>query len=111
MTLQVMDHYEEFCFKLPDNVSYEEGAMCEPFSVGIHACRRGCVQPGQNVVILGAGPVGECNTTSFCLVQSCVFFHAAEQQPCTIAKNWVRFYNPDATQHAYLGNVCSCRVV
>jgi len=53
-----MDHYEEFCFKLPDNVTYEEGAMCEPLSTGVHACRRGKVQPGKNVVILGAGPVG-----------------------------------------------------
>ncbi len=53
-----MDHYEEFCFKLPDNVTDEEGAMCEPLSTGVHACRRGKVQPGKNVVILGAGPVG-----------------------------------------------------
>ena len=53
-----MDHYEEFCFKLPDNVTFEEGAMCEPLSTAVHACRRGKVQPGKNVVILGAGPVG-----------------------------------------------------
>ncbi len=58
INVQVMDHYEEFCFKLPDNVTYEEGAMCEPLSTGVHACRRGKVQPGKNVVILGAGPVG-----------------------------------------------------
>lgn len=32
--------------------------MCEPLSVGIHACRRGKVEPGKNVVILGAGPIG-----------------------------------------------------
>ena len=57
--LQIMDYFEEFCFKLPDNVTFEEGAMCEPFSVAIHACRRGCVQPGKNVVILGAGPIGK----------------------------------------------------
>ena len=57
--LQVMDYFEEFCFKLPDNVTYEEGQVCEPFSVAIHACRRGCVQPGKNVVILGAGPIGK----------------------------------------------------
>ena len=56
--MQVLDHYEEFCHKMPDNVSYEEGALCEPLSVGIHACRRGKVQCGKNVVILGAGPIG-----------------------------------------------------
>jgi len=53
-----IDHPAEFCFKLPEGVSFEEGAMCEPLSVGIHACRRGKVEPGKNVVILGAGPIG-----------------------------------------------------
>ena len=55
---QVLDYDAEFCFKLPDSVSYEEGAMCEPLSVGIHACRKGNVGPGKNVVILGAGAIG-----------------------------------------------------
>lgn len=53
-----IDHPAEFCFKLPEGVTFEEGAMCEPLSVGIHACRRGKVEPGKNVVILGAGPIG-----------------------------------------------------
>ena len=56
--LQFIDHPAEFCFKLPEGVTFEEGAMCEPLSVGIHACRRGKVEPGKNVVILGAGPIG-----------------------------------------------------
>ena len=56
--LQVLDHFEEFCHKLPSNVTFEEGALCEPLSVGIHACRRGKVQCGKNVAILGAGPIG-----------------------------------------------------
>lgn len=30
---------------MPDSVSFEEGALCEPLSVAIHACRRGSVQP------------------------------------------------------------------
>ncbi len=57
--MQFIDHPAEFCFKLPEGVSFEEGAMCEPLSVGIHACRRGKVEPGKNVVILGAGPIGK----------------------------------------------------
>lgn len=51
-------HPAELCFKLPDNVSLEEGAMCEPLSVGIHACRRANVGPETNVLIMGAGPIG-----------------------------------------------------
>ncbi len=50
---------EDFCFELPDDLSYEEGAMIEPLSNGIHACRRAGVEPGKTVAILGAGPMGE----------------------------------------------------
>lgn len=51
-------HPANLCFKLPDNVSLEEGAMCEPLSVGVHACRRANIGPETNVLILGAGPIG-----------------------------------------------------
>eukprot|EP00759_Apiculatamorpha_spiralis_P048159 PhF_6_TR43506/c0_g1_i1/m.66785/K00008/SORD, gutB; L-iditol 2-dehydrogenase len=48
----------DYCYKLPENVSYEEGAMCEPLSVGVFACQRGGVRPGSNVLVTGAGPIG-----------------------------------------------------
>jgi len=51
-------HAADFCFKLPDHVSMEEGALLEPLSVGVHACRRGQVSLGDDVLILGAGPIG-----------------------------------------------------
>ncbi|XP_059629385.1 L-idonate 5-dehydrogenase-like [Cornus florida] len=51
-------HPENLCFKLPDNVSLEEGAMCEPLSVGVHACRRANINPETKVLIMGAGPIG-----------------------------------------------------
>ncbi|CAF0807736.1 unnamed protein product [Adineta steineri] len=51
-------HAADFCFKLPDHVSYEEGAFCEPLSVGVHACRRAGVTIGSKVLITGAGPIG-----------------------------------------------------
>ncbi|KAG6721112.1 hypothetical protein I3842_03G096600 [Carya illinoinensis] len=51
-------HPAYLCFKLPDNVSLEEGAMCEPLSVGIHACRRANISPETSVLIMGAGPIG-----------------------------------------------------
>ncbi|CAI9092150.1 OLC1v1027325C1 [Oldenlandia corymbosa var. corymbosa] len=51
-------HPANLCFKLPDNVSLEEGAMCEPLSVGVHACRRAGVGPDTRVLIIGAGPIG-----------------------------------------------------
>lgn len=51
-------HAADFCYKLPDHVSFEEGALLEPLSVAVHACRRANVEIGQNVLICGAGPIG-----------------------------------------------------
>ncbi|CAG4935936.1 unnamed protein product [Colias eurytheme] len=51
-------HAADYCYKLPDHVSMEEGALLEPLSVGIHACRRGGVTAGDVVLVLGAGPIG-----------------------------------------------------
>jgi len=50
-------HHEHGC-RLPDSVSFEEGALLEPLSVGVHACRRAAVTVGQNVLVCGAGPIG-----------------------------------------------------
>ncbi|XP_028299055.1 sorbitol dehydrogenase isoform X1 [Gouania willdenowi] len=51
-------HNANYCYKLPDNVTFEEGALIEPLSVGIHACRRAGVTLGSTVLICGAGPIG-----------------------------------------------------
>ncbi|KAI2809471.1 hypothetical protein BLOT_000620 [Blomia tropicalis] len=51
-------HRADFCFKLPENVSLEEGAMVEALAVVVHACRRVHVHIGQSVLVCGAGPVG-----------------------------------------------------
>lgn len=48
----------EMCFKLPDNMTTKEGALVEPFSVGLHAAFQGQVKMGDQVVILGAGCIG-----------------------------------------------------
>ena len=44
--------------KLPDHVTSEEAALTEPTSVAHHAVRRGRIEPGQRVGVLGAGTVG-----------------------------------------------------
>lgn len=55
---QYVVHSADFCYRLPDHVSLDEGAMLEPLSVGVHACRRGGVGPGSRVLVMGAGPIG-----------------------------------------------------
>mgnify|MGYP002516868745 CR=1 FL=1 len=44
--------------ELPDAVSFEEGAMCEPAAVGLHAIKKLGVKKGDAVLITGAGPIG-----------------------------------------------------
>ena len=51
-------HPADFTFKLPDHVSYAEGAMVEPLAVGVHAATKVQVQPGDLAVVMGAGPIG-----------------------------------------------------
>jgi len=55
---EIISHPADFCYKLPDHVSFDEGAMCEPLSVGVHACNRAGVQIGSHVLIMGSGPIG-----------------------------------------------------
>ena len=43
---------------IPDNVDFDCAAMTEPASVALHALRRTGVDTGDNVAILGAGPIG-----------------------------------------------------
>lgn len=43
---------------LPDQVTYDEGAMIEPLAVTVHACRKAGDVKGKKVVVLGAGPIG-----------------------------------------------------
>lgn len=51
-------HPEDFTFKLPDNISFDEGALIEPLSVGIYSAERAMIRPGDTVLIFGAGPIG-----------------------------------------------------
>ncbi|OWF35012.1 Sorbitol dehydrogenase [Mizuhopecten yessoensis] len=51
-------HPADFCFKLPDQVSLDEGALLEPLAVAIYSCRRGNVALGTKVLVCGSGPVG-----------------------------------------------------
>ena len=53
-------------FELPENVDFDEGAIIEPFAVGMHGANKGHVQAGEKVLIFGAGMIGLC-ALSACL--------------------------------------------
>jgi L-iditol 2-dehydrogenase len=50
--------HEDFAYSLPDNLSDNAGALMEPLSVGIWACRKANVCGGDHVLVTGAGPIG-----------------------------------------------------
>lgn len=47
-------------FKLPDALTWEQGALVEPLAVGYRACRRAGVRGDDRLLILGAGTIGLC---------------------------------------------------
>src|SRR3989441_2962560 len=47
-----------FAYTLPDSLSDEEGALIEPLSVGLWACRKAQLQGADHILVTGTGPVG-----------------------------------------------------
>jgi D-xylulose reductase len=51
-------HPAAFTHKLPDNVSFAEGAIVEPLSIGLQAATKAKMKPGDIAVVIGAGTIG-----------------------------------------------------
>lgn len=45
-------------FRLPDRLSFDEGAIIDPASIALHVANRGGIVPGDVVAVTGAGPIG-----------------------------------------------------
>ena len=45
-------------FKLPDALSFEDGALIDPASIALHVANRGRVAPGDTVAVTGSGAIG-----------------------------------------------------
>jgi threonine dehydrogenase-like Zn-dependent dehydrogenase len=45
-------------YKVPDAISMRDAALIELYSLGVHATRKAMIEPGDMVVILGAGRLG-----------------------------------------------------
>ena len=55
-------HPGNFTFKLPDNVSLEEGALVEPVAIGVYSANTAGIQPGDTALVFGAGTMGIVTT-------------------------------------------------
>ena len=51
-----VDH--QLVIKLPEGLSYDDGAMVEPLAVGVHAVKRLGDVSRMNLMVIGAGPIG-----------------------------------------------------
>ncbi len=45
-------------FKLPANITFEEGALVEPLAVAVHAVKKAGIVMGDRVAVIGAGAIG-----------------------------------------------------
>ena len=48
----------DMVFKIPDSLSYAEGAMVEPLAVGMQGVTKAQIKPGQIGLVMGCGPIG-----------------------------------------------------
>ena len=44
--------------RLPEGVSTRQGALVEPLAVALHGVRRSALRAGEQVLVMGAGPIG-----------------------------------------------------
>ncbi len=55
---------QQLVVRLPDGMSFDHGAMVEPVAVGTHAVGRLGDVEGMNLLVLGAGPIGNLTAQS-----------------------------------------------
>ena len=57
---EYLSYPADMVYKLPDSMDTVEGALLEPFCVGLHAVAQSEVKAGSCAVILGSGCIGLC---------------------------------------------------
>ncbi|MFA6506485.1 MAG: NAD(P)-dependent alcohol dehydrogenase [Treponemataceae bacterium] len=51
-------HPAAFTFKIPESVSFAEGALVEPLAIGLQGAGKARIKPGDVAVVIGAGTIG-----------------------------------------------------
>lgn len=81
VTCSSVVHPANMTFKLPEGMSYQEGAFVEPFAVGVQAATKAGVKPGETALVHGAGTIG-LMTAFAALAAGCATVYITDvQQP------------------------------
>src|SRR5690606_4029178 len=46
------------CYRMPDSMTWQQGALVEPVSCAVHGVRQIGVEPGERFLVMGAGTMG-----------------------------------------------------
>lgn len=79
---------KNLCARLPDNVSFEEGAFCHLAMTSLHAIRRGQPELAEYLVVVGLGLVGQMAARIGQLAGMYVMGWEKFPFRCEIAKGW-----------------------
>lgn len=96
----------DYAFAIPDSMSLEAAALCEPLSVGIWANQKAGTGPGSRLLVAGAGPVGVLVTQvarAFGTAEIIVSDVAAERRAAATKYGATRVVDPAAEDIAGLG--------
>ncbi len=82
-------HPAEYTYKLPDAMSFGEGAMVEPLAIGLQAAKKARIVPGDVAVVIGAGTIGiMCAVSALAGGCSRVFITDTKQEKLAIAGSY-----------------------
>ncbi|XP_067657736.1 sorbitol dehydrogenase-like [Haliotis asinina] len=80
-------HAADLCYKLPDNISDEEGALIEPLACAVNACKRAEIGMGDTVLVYGSGSMGLlCMVAAFASGATTVLVTGRSYEKLNIAK-------------------------
>lgn len=71
--------------KMPDHMTFEQGAMVEPTCLAMYGIRRSHLQPGDTVLITGGGPIAALNMMC-AFVAGAAKVYMTEKHPARIQK-------------------------
>jgi len=79
---------KNLCARLPDNVSFEEGAFSNLVLTSLHAVRRGEPELGENLLVVGLGLVGQMAARLGQIAGMYVMGWDMSPFRCELAKKW-----------------------